>query len=64
MGGLPACELAEGITTPPVEHQLVMKCYSGTGNWTSGSGWRPVAGSCERGNGPKGSLKSRDLLTS
>jgi hypothetical protein len=29
---------------------------------SSGSGWGPVAGSCEYGNGPSGSIKYGEFL--
>jgi hypothetical protein len=31
---------------------------------SSGSGKRPVAGSCEHGNEPSGSIKGKEFLTS
>jgi hypothetical protein len=41
-----------------IEENRVWRC----GLTSSGSGWGPVAGSCEHGNEPSGSIKGREFL--
>jgi len=44
---------------------FIMKCYRRTWNWAdaSGSDGGPVAGSCEHGNEPSGSIKGGDVVS-
>jgi len=62
MGGPLSWGFGGGLITPHHKKLACMKCYAGCRLDSSGSGYRPVMGSCEHSNEPSGSIKCREFL--
>jgi hypothetical protein len=52
----------EGVDGRIILRWIVRKCDVGVWTGSSGSGYRQVAGTCECGNEPSGSIKCGELL--